>query len=121
MATDKKSQHVGNHGGTYTDVDGMTKQFTMIDHDTKTTIASGISDKVDKDWQKKYKASLIQRITDLPASLCPEPFADYTVRGDTKIITWNIDMLIDNGNPVNRLRDLCVMLENKAELIKLIH
>ena len=37
MAIDKKSQHVGNHGGVYTDNDGMTKQFTYIDHDKHTT------------------------------------------------------------------------------------
>lgn len=34
---DKKSQHVGNHGGVYTDIDGQTKQFTVIDHDKHTT------------------------------------------------------------------------------------
>ena len=37
MAIDKKSQHVGNHGGVYTDKDGMTKQFTIIDHDRHTS------------------------------------------------------------------------------------
>lgn len=37
MAVDKKSQHVGNHGGVYTDNDGQTKQFTYIDHDRNTT------------------------------------------------------------------------------------
>jgi hypothetical protein len=34
---DKKSQHVGNHGGRYTDIDGQTKQFTYVDHDRHTT------------------------------------------------------------------------------------
>lgn len=37
MAVDKKSQHVGNHGGVYTDNDGQIKQFTYIDHDRNTT------------------------------------------------------------------------------------
>lgn len=41
MAVDKKSDHVGNHGGAYTDIDGMRKQFTYVDHDKKTKI--GIS------------------------------------------------------------------------------
>ena len=34
---DKKSQHVGDHGGRYLDNDGMTKQFTYVDHDRHTT------------------------------------------------------------------------------------
>ena len=38
MAVDKKSQHVGNHGGVYTDMEGMSKQFTTIDHDKKSKI-----------------------------------------------------------------------------------
>ncbi len=37
MGVDSKSQHVGNHGGVYTDIDGQTKQFTVIDHDRHTT------------------------------------------------------------------------------------
>lgn len=48
MAVDKKSQHVGNHGGAYTDIDGMTKQFTYVDHDRNTTRL--------KSWKsKEYK------------------------------------------------------------------
>ena len=39
MAVDKKSDHVGNHGGTYIDNDGQSKQFTYIDHDKKTKFA----------------------------------------------------------------------------------
>lgn len=31
------SKHVGNHGGVYTDIDGQTKQFTVVDHDKHTT------------------------------------------------------------------------------------
>lgn len=37
MGVDKKSDHVGNHGGRYADMDGMTKQFTYVDHDRHTT------------------------------------------------------------------------------------
>lgn len=120
MATDRKADHVGNHGGAYTDIDGMSKQFTVIDHDKKTTISSGKSEKVDKEWAPKYRALLIKRINDLPASICPEPFQDYTVRGEGKVtIMWNTDMLLDNGVPINQLRDLCVLLENKAETMRL--
>lgn len=37
MATDRKADYVGTHGGAYTDMDGMTKQFTYVDHDRHTT------------------------------------------------------------------------------------
>lgn len=120
MATDRRADHVGNHGGAYTDIDGMSKQFTIIDHDKKTTISSGTLDKVDKDWSTKYRALLIKRIAEISPSICPEPFQDYTVRGEGKAtITWNTDMLIDKGVPLNQLRDLCVLLENKAAMVRL--
>lgn len=74
------------------------------------------------DINKSYRANLIERITDIPASLCHEWFQDFTLRGEGhKIIEWNTDMLLDSGMPINRLRDLCIMLENKADSIKLIH
>jgi len=37
MAVDRKADHVGNHGGTYTDIEGMSRQFTVIDHDKHTS------------------------------------------------------------------------------------
>jgi hypothetical protein len=48
MAVDKKSDHVGNHGGTYTDIDGASRQFTYIDHDRHTTRTQ--SGREDKDY-----------------------------------------------------------------------
>ncbi len=39
MAVDKKSDYVGNHGGKYTDEQGLTKQFTYVDHDVKSKIS----------------------------------------------------------------------------------
>ena len=78
-------------------------------------------EKVDPTWQDEYRKNLLQRITDLQASLCPLPFVDYTVRGDTNnVITWNISMLTEKGVPIYQLRDLCVMLENRAEGMRLI-
>jgi hypothetical protein len=117
MATDKKSQHVGNHGGRYTDMDGMSKQFTYIDHDKKTSISTGLA-QVDPNFsQTAYREELIKRITEMPASLCPGIFYDYTLRGEGKTtITWNMDMLIDRGVPLNQLRDLANLLENASEI-----
>lgn len=122
MAVDKKSQHVGNHGGTYTDIDGMSKQFTYIDHDKKSKMSFFNNCAETRKWSEKgYKADLVERITELPASICPEIFCDYTIRGEGKrVVEWNTDMLIDAGVPTNQLRDLCTLLENKAELMRLI-
>lgn len=62
-----------------------------------------------------YKSTLIQRILDQPASICPEPFQDFTIRGENqKKIEWNSDMLIDSGMPIQRLQELCTLLENTA-------
>lgn len=122
MAVDSKSQHIGNHEGKYTDIDGMTKQFTVIDHDKKTTISKNIQEKEDfTSFFSEYRKQLIDRILNVPASLCPEPFFDYTIRGEgVKTITWNNHMLKDEGSSIKTLRDLCIILENRAETIRLI-
>lgn len=117
---DKKSKHVGNHGGRYTDIDGMSKQFTYIDHDKKTTVSTFIDVNEPFD-QKAYRGSVIKRITDISASLCPSEFVDFTLRGQGRgEIEWNTDMLIDDGLPTNRLRELCAILENRNEGCKFI-
>lgn len=112
MAVDKKSQHVGNHGGVYTDMEGMSKQFTTIDHDKKSKIHFS-SNKEEFNMQD-YRKSLIIRILDVPAALCPNIFHDFTVRGDISKILWNEKMLEDNGLPISQLRDLCTLCENRA-------
>jgi hypothetical protein len=118
MAVDKKSQHVGNHGGAYTDGDGMRKQFTIVDHDKKSTMYN-TPDKLDKNWQKKYRASLVERIVSISASICPEVFTDFTLRGEDKTtIEWNMDMLVDNGIPIDQLSTLCTLLENSKGMRK---
>lgn len=70
--------------------------------------------------EMEYRKTLIARIVDLPASICHEWFQDFTTHGEKKTIEWNTDMLIDNGVPISQLRDLCVVLENKAETMRLI-
>lgn len=118
MAVDKKSDYVGNHGGAYTDLDGMSKQFTYIDHDKK-TINIGNSDSPEQGWQIRYREELIERITDISGSLCPEQFVDFTLRGSGReSIEWNVNMLKDEGFPTERLRDLCSILENRKEAIR---
>jgi hypothetical protein len=120
MAVDRKSDHVGNHGGGYVDNDGNRRQFTYIDHDPKTSISGLVSTDKDKEAIKSslssYKLDIIQRILDVPASLCPIEFYEFTIRGENQlVVTWNETMLRDEGLTLNRLRDLCTLLENKFD------
>jgi len=119
MAVDRPSDHVGNHGGAYTDIDGMRRQFTVIDHDKKTTIAAKATTEEELAAIKKqlgdYRFDLMKRITAISASLCPPVFVDFTIRGDIDFVTWNTDMLLDAGVPVSQLRDLCTLVEKRAE------
>lgn len=121
MPVDRKGDYVGNHGGAYTDMDGMSRQFTIIDHDKKTKIATKPLSEEELVEAKKqlgdYRFDLIKRITAISASLCPSIFTDYTVRGDIDMVGWNTDMLLDAGIPLNQLRDLCLLVEKRAEII----
>lgn len=116
MGISDKSKHVGNHGGAYTDIDGNRKQFTIIDHDKKTKISAGISEKVNSTFFADYRKELIERILHVSASLCPMEYQDFTNnRGENvTVITWNEKMLRDSGLGVDRLRGLATLLENKA-------
>ncbi len=68
----------------------------------------------------EYRDELVQRVLDNPASLCPLEYQDFTIRGEqATVVTWNEKMLTDKGLSTNRLRDLAVILENRAELIGL--
>lgn len=71
MAVDRKADHVGNHGGAYTDNDGMRKQFTFIDHDKKLKISSHVSSNKElEEISKKleeYTQERIETVLLLPA------------------------------------------------------
>lgn len=117
MAVDRPGDYVGNHGGAYTDNSGMAKQFTYVDHDVKTKISGflGIDKKQIQKDLSEYKQSLIERITSVSASLCPYDFDTFIIRGKT--IEWNTTVLNDAGMSVDRLRNLCTLLENKNNTV----
>lgn len=120
MAVDKKKDHVGNHGGAYIDNDGNRRQFTYIDHDPKTKISGSVTTDKEKETIKDslslYRKELVQRILDVPASLCPIEFSEFTLRGESQsVIQWNEKMLSDDGMTINRLRDLCTIVERRFE------
>lgn len=119
MPVDRPGDYVGDHGGAYTDMDGMRKQFTYIDHDKK-PMTMGQADSPEEGWNTKYRASLVERITAVSASLCPTIFADFTIRGEGKTsIEWNMDMLLDNGMPLSQLRDLTALVENANSMVRI--
>lgn len=116
MAVDRKSDHVGNHGGAYTDMQGNRRQFTYIDHDPKTKISGHTGESIDDIHKQlaKYRLDTVAEILEFPASLCPVEFVDFTQRGEGhSIITWNETMLKDGGITTNRLRDLNTVLSNR--------
>jgi len=64
---------------------------------------------------KQYRENLQDRILAIPAVYCPEPFSDFIKRGaDMTAIGWSETMIKDSGITVSRLRDLCVILENRV-------
>jgi hypothetical protein len=69
----------------------------------------------------EYRKQLVERILEQPASICHDWYQGFTKRGkDKTVIEWNEPMLKDVGVPVFRLRDIAVVLENRAELMGLI-
>jgi hypothetical protein len=119
MAVDKKSDHYTS-ATHYKDLDGNMKAFTFVDHDIKPGGAThSITDEEiseAKKQLKEFRKTSIERILVIPASLCPQWFTDFTVRGDVGEVKWNEEMLRDEGLPLDRIRDLKIMLENRLEL-----
>ena len=106
---DKKSQHVGDHGGKYVDRDGQTKQFTYIDHDIKPKVSSilDMSEEERKelrDTLNLYRDREIAQILALPAVSFLKSgnmFAeDYIIRDLEKGIIWN-EVFTKNALSIN--------------------
>lgn len=119
MAVDKKSDYVGTHGGAYLDNDGQRKQFTYIDHDVKASIFIPASEEEMTEVRKQlreYRPKLIQRILDLPPTMCPDIFKDFTIRGDIGKIKWDETMLKDEGVPEQKLNDIHTLTTNRIQL-----
>lgn len=98
MAVDKKSQHVGNHGGRYTDLDGQSRQFTYIDHDKKSKMSTYIEEGNASENFRKLLNRFIDQILALPAAAIVEGWlADdyelYVTRNREKGIQWREEMV----------------------------
>jgi hypothetical protein len=99
-------------GGAYTDIDGMSRQFTIIDHDKKTTISAIVDVEGASQAFKKDREKMIERILALPPSAVPFIFTDFTTRGES--IQWNEKMIRDEGLPFDKLRDIEVLTRKRA-------
>lgn len=116
---DKKSDHYTS-AKNYTDLDGQSKSFTFIDHDKKTKVSTGKVTKKElaaiKDANRAYKKFVIENILDIPASICPYEYQDFTVRGEgVSAILWNESMIRDEGLDIVKLTSLLNILENRLE------
>lgn len=102
----KKSQYVGDHGGRYTDIDGMSKQFTYIDHDKKPTQSTYIETGNAAETFKKMLNEGIDEILQFPAAAAVwgaygdqyEQLVERSVEGG---ITWRENLVREvlNINP----------------------
>jgi hypothetical protein len=112
-----KSKHYTS-AQNYKDLDGNIKSFTFVDHDIKTKGYVPISSEEISEAKKQiieYRKSLIERIKNIPAVHAPEQFWNFRLI-ENQTINWNINMLSDEGIPIDTLRELCVRMENKLGL-----
>ena len=64
----------------------------------------------------EYRKELQGEIMALPASLFPKEFQDFVKRGsDMNVISWNKEMIYDDGVPTDTLRDLKVLTEKRLD------
>lgn len=121
MAVDKKSDYY-TQTQNYRDLDGMSRSFTFVDHDVKTSIgAKAISEEEFTEAKQKvieFRESTIQQILALPPSAVHEIFQVFTLRGDRDKIEWDENMLRDPSIDVWKLVDLKHLTE--ANLSRLI-
>lgn len=119
MATDRPGNYVGNHGGAYTDINGMSKQFTYIDHDKKSKMSKYIKTDSDQlfDDMKKYKDELINNILAVPAVFAHTTHYDYTTRVED-VILWNDKMIKDEGISIDRLMDIYTLSSKRQDFHK---
>lgn len=122
MAVDRPGDYY-NPPTNYEDLDGNLRTFTYRDFDKRPIPMGGkITEeeaKEAKEGIKNYRTELQERILSLPASLCPFDYQDFTVRGEGKdTITWNQEMIKNEGLSLDRLRDICVIVEKRWEMTK---
>ncbi len=120
MGHDKLSDHYTT-AKNYTDIDGQSKTFDIIDYDVKTSI--GTNKLLSEDDRikllqalKEDRKKLIARIIGIPPSMCPPILKVYTIRGDIKQILWNEKMLSDPGMSMETLHSIYAMMSNVQDL-----
>ena len=115
MAVDRKGDYVGNHGGAYTDIDGMSRQFTIIDHDrhTSRTKMGRESDEVKAQKTKKLEelaASIKKNNDDKISAILAMPPYDMGMGQDdivNKILFTNLILRDPPRWEENMVREIC--------------
>lgn len=105
----------------YTGRDGLTHQETNLDWDIKTKISSNVTspEEVAEINQQlvNYRKSLINRILSVPAILAGEQYFDFINRNlEAMTITWHTEMISDPGMSMDKLRNMCAIVEARNEL-----
>lgn len=96
-----KNKYIGDHGGKYTDINNMTKQFTYIDHDKKTRISKHEKKDVEELRKsiKNYTINTIKAILSLPpVNLLKNSnglYEEFIIRDQKEGILWNEPVLIN--------------------------
>lgn len=107
----------------YTGRDGQTHQETILDWDktlnTKVSTAVTSPEEVATINQQliDYRKSLINRILTIPATMAGEQYFDFINRNkEESTITWHTEMVSNPGISIDRLRDMCAIVEARWEL-----
>jgi hypothetical protein len=105
---------------TYTDLDGNTKSFTVINHDPKAiqTLYNPTEDEKNQIQEdlRLYKKEAQDAILKEHPSLCPLPMQPtFTIRNGESII-WNSKAVKDEGLSLDTLRDLHTLVFKRKEL-----
>lgn len=115
MAVDKKSQHVGNHGGRYVDLHGHTKQFTYIDHDKKPKKSMYVSGDNSSELFAKFIQERIDEILEFPAvNLVRNAdglYQEFIGRSKEKGIVWKKDYVRET---LSKNTDLSYIIFNRV-------
>lgn len=101
MAVDKPGDYVGNHGGAYTDIDGLSKQFTYVDHDKKLTAAFNSNTPFNIEWNA------------MEAELVGTPIFDKYLKDNS--LEWGLNVNLGHLRQIKQLYDELQRTTNKKD------
>jgi len=106
---------------TYTGRDGISRQSTNLDYTEKTKVATATRLTPEElaqllEGQESFRRSLIERVLAIPASLAGSVYEPFINRfPEERKLEWNAAMIADPGMPLDLLRNMVTILENRYE------